>query len=185
MPIAFELIDVLNENGEPSGVIRSRRAVHRDGDLHRTVHVWIMNRQNQVLLQKRAATKKTHPGLWDLSCAGHISHGETSLEAARKEIGEELGIDVLPAEIVYLFSHRSCDAHDQGRMTDNEIHDIYLIEKDIPLSSFTIQEEEVEDLMYVPLCDFHDRVQAKDPLLVPHFTEFERILAILASRGRH
>ncbi|KAK8965752.1 Nudix hydrolase 3 [Platanthera guangdongensis] len=64
--------------------ILSRRLVHRDGDYHRSVHVWIYSESTQeLLLQRRADCKDSWPGLWDISSAGHISAGDSSLITAR------------------------------------------------------------------------------------------------------
>lgn len=177
----MEMLDVLDENGEPTGVVKARGMVHRDGDLHRTVHVWLLNSRKEVLLQKRAADKKTHPGLWDMACAGHIAHGETSLETAGKEFAEELGILIPLSDLRYVFSVRSRHVHRGGRITDNELHDVYLVRKDIPLSDFRIQKEEVEDVAYLPLDEFCRKVAGKDPSLVPHFEEFETMCRLLSS----
>ena len=65
-------------------LILYRSAVHRDGDYHRAVHVWIFAESTQqLLLQKRADCKDSWPGLWDISSAGHVSAGDTSLITAR------------------------------------------------------------------------------------------------------
>lgn len=64
--------------------IECRRLVHRDGDYHRAVHVWVYSESTQeLLLQKRADCKASWPGKWDISSAGHISAGESSLLTAR------------------------------------------------------------------------------------------------------
>jgi isopentenyl-diphosphate delta-isomerase type 1 len=175
----MELIDVIDEDGNPTGTVKPRKSVHRDGDLHRTVHVWLLTSRKEVLLQKRAKTKSTHPGLWDMACAGHITHGETSLEASVKEIEEELGIQINPEDIRFLFSIKSRHIHHGGVKTDYELHDVYLVKKDIPLSFFTLQIDEVEAVKYIPIADFRKKVFNRDSDLVPHFEEFEKICAIL------
>ncbi|TYJ15215.1 hypothetical protein E1A91_A10G169200v1 [Gossypium mustelinum] len=58
--------------------------VHRDGDYHKAVNVWIFTESTQeLLLQKRADCKDSWPGLWDISSAGHISAGDSSLITAQ------------------------------------------------------------------------------------------------------
>jgi len=53
--------------------------------VYRTVHVWLFVESTQeLLLQKRADCKDSWPGLWDISSAGHISDGDTSLMTARR-----------------------------------------------------------------------------------------------------
>jgi hypothetical protein len=62
-----------------------RHLVHADGDYHGAVHVWIyVESTGELLLQKRADRKDSWPGLWDISSAGHISAGDTSLITARQ-----------------------------------------------------------------------------------------------------
>lgn len=60
-----------------------RGDIHRDGDYHRAVHVWIYAESTQeLLLQRRADCKDSWPGQWDISSAGHISAGDSSLVSA-------------------------------------------------------------------------------------------------------
>ncbi|KDO46123.1 hypothetical protein CISIN_1g0040121mg, partial [Citrus sinensis] len=57
--------------------------VHRVGDYHRTVNAWIFAESTQeLLLQRRADFKDSWPGMWDISSAGHISAGDSSLISA-------------------------------------------------------------------------------------------------------
>ncbi len=58
-----ERFDLLNEDGSLKGVSKARSLVHRDGDLHRAVHIWVLARGNppKLLLQKRSEEKDTFP----------------------------------------------------------------------------------------------------------------------------
>ncbi len=100
-----EFFDVLDEQGNKTGKTKARTEVHRDGDWHRAVHIWIVNDKNEALLQKRSPNKDSNPNMWDISCGGHLSAGEDTLAAAVREIKEELGVDVLPSEL-QLIGHR-------------------------------------------------------------------------------
>lgn len=57
-----------------------------------TVHIVFFNSQNQMLIQKRASTKRVFPGIWDVSVAGGVLENETSEQAMKREIEEEIGI---------------------------------------------------------------------------------------------
>jgi hypothetical protein len=57
------------------GATKRRGDVHRDGDWHRSVHVWLVDGDGRLLLQQRSVHKDTFPGRWDVSAAGHISAG--------------------------------------------------------------------------------------------------------------
>lgn len=170
-----EYIDILTPEGRHTGRIASRHEVHARGLWHRTVHVWLTTPSKDILLQKRAQSKQTHPGLWDMACAGHISAGESSMEAARKEMSEELGVTIREEDLSFLFSIKNETIHDKGRYIDREIHDIYLATCEFHLSDFTLQPDEVDDVRYISFIDFQAMVTRKDPALVPHFSEYERI----------
>ena len=69
-----------------------RNSVHRNKLIHRAVHVFILNRNDEILLQKRSLLKDTCPGLWGSSASGHLDSGEEYESAAIRELKEELGI---------------------------------------------------------------------------------------------
>lgn len=115
-----ELIDVLDENGIKTGEVLPRSEIHNRGLWHRAIVVAIVNGDNEVLLQKRSATKKKNPGMWDISVAGHISAGQDSLSAAAREINEEvcinLGYNVSIRDFRYMFSFRKEQTYAGGRV---------------------------------------------------------------------
>ncbi len=87
----MEYIDIFDENNNPTGEIKEKVQAHEDGEFHRTAHVWVINDNNELLLQKRSASKKSHPNCWDISGAGHIREGESVIDGAIRELKEELG----------------------------------------------------------------------------------------------
>ena len=54
----MEYIDIFDENNNPTGEIKEKTQAHENGDFHRTAHIWIMNDNKELLLQKRSGTKK-------------------------------------------------------------------------------------------------------------------------------
>ena len=99
----MEMFDIINENGVPTGVIKERGIVHREGALHATSHIWIARKNDKsgydILLQKRSADKDSHPGCYDISSAGHICAGDDPLTSALRELSEELGITAQPEQL--------------------------------------------------------------------------------------
>lgn len=87
-----ELFDVVDGLDRVTGQAR-RADVHAGGLLHRAVHILVERAGGELFLQKRSGGKDCHPGLWDSSASGHLNSGESYLEAAVRELGEELGID--------------------------------------------------------------------------------------------
>jgi isopentenyl-diphosphate delta-isomerase len=100
----MEYVDVLDSSGRPVGKMKPKSEVHRDGDWHGAAHLWILNREGQILIQRRSPTKENWPNLWDVSVAGHISAGEGPVEAALREAQEELGVTLVPGECSHLFT---------------------------------------------------------------------------------
>ncbi|MBQ2171970.1 MAG: NUDIX domain-containing protein [Bacteroidales bacterium] len=81
---------------EPSGLVygqATREYCHSGSHvLHPVVHLHIIDHFGKLYLQKRSMTKDLLPGYWDTAVGGHVSYGETILEALYRETSEELGL---------------------------------------------------------------------------------------------
>ena len=161
---ARELFDVLDGTGAPTGIVKDRNAVHRDGDWHRCGHVWIAS-GDRVLLQRRAQVKESWPGLWDISVAGHVHAGETSVDAAIREAREELGLTIAPSELHFLETLRYQVVLRPGYV-ENELHDVYLLHRDVDPTSLILDPEEVAEVRWVALADLASYE------VVPHDEEY-------------
>ena len=91
--VMTELIDVLDENGNKTGEVETKEEIYKRGLWHRSVHIWIENDKQELLVQKRNPLKNTFPNLWAISSAGHVIAGETSIESGLRELKEELDVD--------------------------------------------------------------------------------------------
>ena len=140
-----ELIDILTPEGKPTGKTALKSEAHKNGWFHATVHIWFFTLDKKILLQKRALTKKVFPGIWDISVAGHIGAGEAILEGAKREVLEEIGLALTDTELVKIGTRVHQVIHDNG-IQDNEHHHVFIAELKVPLSSLTMQEEEVAGL---------------------------------------
>jgi len=94
-----ELLVVVDREDRELG-LRTRADCHADPRLlHRSVYVTVETAQGR-LFQRRGRKKDSSPGAWDLACAGHVGAGESYLDAARRELSEELGLcDVEPRRL--------------------------------------------------------------------------------------
>jgi isopentenyldiphosphate isomerase len=175
-----EMIDVCTPNGRLTGTRKSKSAVHRDGDWHISVHVWLLTPRNHLLLQRRADEKENYPGLWDVSVAGHISAGETAMEAAVREANEEIGIDLGHDGFDFLCRIPEAVVLRGGRYRDNEIHDIYLVRKALDPGAFVLQPGEVAAVRLVEVQELARMVARMDRSLVPHWLEYEALITRLS-----
>jgi 16S rRNA (adenine1518-N6/adenine1519-N6)-dimethyltransferase len=94
-----EQFPVVDENDELQGYA-TRSEVHGNNLRHRAVHILIFNQFGELYLQLRSRWKDRHPLKWDSSAAGHVTVGENYDETARRELTEELGVDV-PLERIF------------------------------------------------------------------------------------
>ncbi len=91
-----ELLDPVNDKDEVIGTVFKSQA-HQDPKLiHREISVAVFNEKGEDLLQQRSMSKLIDPGKWIISVAGHVGAGEDPKEAARREVKEELGLDIDP-----------------------------------------------------------------------------------------
>ena len=81
---------------EPCGLVigRATRKYCHSGakPLHPVIHIHIIDRFSRIYLQKRSMSKDIQPGKWDTAVGGHVSYGESILEAVYREASEELGL---------------------------------------------------------------------------------------------
>ena len=148
-----ELIDVLNEDGTKTGKVATRKEVHEKGLWHRIAVIAIIDKEGHILMQQRAKNKETNPGKWDVSVAGHVQAGQTSIESAVREVKEEIGMDVYEKDLQYMLTYQT------GRKVKehfyaNHILDVYLLKTEvIDISKIKIQKSEVEQ---VKLCNLEE-----------------------------
>ena len=98
-----ELFEIVDKDGSVIGHARRCEAHGNPALMHRVVHCLVFNSKGDLYLQKRSETKDIQPGKWDSSVGGHLKPRETSLEAVRRETGEELSIKT--DDFIYLYRY--------------------------------------------------------------------------------
>lgn len=172
----MELIDILNPDGSPAGFNSSRKKAHADGLYHKSIHLWIVNSQGELLIQKRSLSKTAHAGLWDISCAGHVESGDTPEFTVIKETKEELGLDISLDDIKYCNTVLTKNSYNSGLYIDNEYIDIFLMMKNIRIEDICFDCTEVSDVRFIQLKDFRQLILQKDPGISPHYNEYSYML---------
>lgn len=86
-----EILDIINDADETVGSA-TRHEIHRNGFMHRAVHIFVFNHEGKIYVQRRVCCKDSHPLKLDSSAAGHVDSGEDYHEAAIRELFEELNI---------------------------------------------------------------------------------------------
>lgn len=147
------MLDIYDPAGTWLGV-KTRAAVHQDGDWHRVFHCWIIGRdangRDSIALQKRGPDKQTYPNLFDVTAAGHYSAGEAIADGVR-EIEEELGIAVAFEDLIPVGRRR--DAVHFAHCIDNEMADVFFLIGNWPLNRYHLAVDEVAGLAVVAIAD--------------------------------
>lgn len=149
----MELLDIVDENNIVTGESKPRDVVHEQGLYHRHVSCWIMNNKGEILLQKRASIKSKNPNRW-AKTGGHVGHGETPIDAAIREVGEEIGVKLNKTDFEFLSLYKSS----QNTCFGYE----YLIHTDKKIEEFVLQAEEVSEVKYFTIEEIEDIMNKKD-----------------------
>lgn len=166
----MEILDVVDEDGKPTGETVERTYAHKNGIRHRTSHVWIgkiINGEVYLLLQRRSEDKDSHPGCLDISSAGHIPAGCTYMESALRELHEELGIKAEYSDLHYVGKRRKAYKkifHGEN-FFDNQVSNVYVIFKDVDIADILYQKSEVSEVMFMRLSEVYKMVDEEEKAL--------------------
>lgn len=121
MMITEERVILVNEKDEPIGLMPKMEA-HEKALLHRAFSVFILNENNEIMLQQRAAHKYHSPLLWTNTCCSHQREGELNTEAGRRRLQEEMGFSV-PLKELFSFIYKA--PFDNG-LTEHEFDHVMI-----------------------------------------------------------
>ena len=172
----MEYLSIVDENNNPIGIVKEKEQAHKEGYFHRSVHIWIINDNSEILLQKRAPDQK-YPNKWDISSAGHIKAGEGTIEAAIREVYEELGINIDKKDLEFIGINKSDKPHNK------EFQYIYLYRTNKKENEFIFRDGEVVCVKYFTYEEFKEMVLNKnEDLHYTTFDEYKTLFEIIESR---
>jgi isopentenyl-diphosphate delta-isomerase len=116
-----EQVILVNEKDEPIGLMNKMEA-HEKAILHRAFSVFILNDNNEVMLQQRAHHKYHSPLLWTNTCCSHQRAGETNIQAGKRRLYEEKGFE---GELKELFHFIYKAPFDNG-LTEHELDHVMI-----------------------------------------------------------
>ncbi len=138
-----ELVVLVDEKDNQIGLMPKMEA-HEKAVLHRAFSVFIFNKEGELMLQQRAASKYHSPLLWTNTCCSHQRDGESNLQAGKRRLQEEMGFT---AELKEIFSFVYKAPFDNG-LTEHELDHVMIGNyEEMP----NINKEEVEDYKWMPL----------------------------------
>lgn len=159
-----ELVVLVDRNDGAIGVGR-KSEVHRMGQLHRAVSVFIINSKYEILLQQRAAEKYHSPLLWSNAACTHPREGESPCNAAERRLQEEMGMHVALDKILdFIYKAELGDG-----MVEHEFDHVFLGKSDnLP----KINPNEVASYDYVSIDELLEAIA----LAPENYTEWFKIV---------
>ena len=141
--MSIEKVILVDENDNQVGVMPKLEA-HQKGLLHRAFSVFIFNSKYELLLQKRASSKYHSGGLWTNTCCSHPREGEEILDAAKRRLIEEMGIDTSLRKVHDFIYKAELD----NDLTEHEFdHVLYGIYNEDPI----INKDEADDFKWIDM----------------------------------
>lgn len=168
-----EFWDIYDTNRNKTGRTAERGVYElKEGEYHVIVNAIIMNSKNEILISKRAAHKE-FPLMWECS-GGSILAGETSLEGMLREIKEELGLNFLKEDAIYLKEIRR-------DKVPPDFKDLWLFRKDIDLKDVTFPDGEAIDAKWVSIDEFMKMYENKEIIPTVDFgiDEYNKALELI------
>jgi isopentenyl-diphosphate delta-isomerase type 1 len=125
-----------------------RASVHTEQTpLHLAFSCYVFNTAGEVLLTRRALSKRTWPGVWTNTCCGHPRPGEDMVEAIRRRLAYELGLTVGELRCVLPdFAYRATDA---SGIVENEVCPVFTARLAHPTPVLSPNPDEVMDWEWV------------------------------------
>lgn len=149
----MEKVDIYNKFREKTGNVKGRKELE-NGEYRISIHIWIKNQQNKILVEKRSEEEDKFPGMW-AQIGGGVKAGDTSKETVFKECKEELNYNVNEENLFYIGSYTRT----------KDIVDVWMVNQDIDLDALELQEDEVAEVRLVTFEEFDEMI--KENKVVP------------------
>ena len=150
--VAEELVVLLDGDHRPAGTMAKAEVHGPDTPLHLAFSVYLFDAGGRLLVTRRALGKRTWPGVWTNSCCGHPAPGEAPAVAARRRLGQELGLRPARLEPVLPdFAYRAVDA---SGVVEHEVCPVFFAHLDGPEPAPAADPAEVAEWRWVPWAEF-------------------------------
>ena len=146
-----EIWDLVDRQRQPLFKTHQRGKELQPGEYHLVVEVWTVKPEQQVLVTLRDPCKEEYPDKWE-NTGGSALAGESSRQAAIRELQEETGIQAREDELIFLGTCWESSA----------LIDIYLLHRDIPVSSLTMQPGETVAARWISLAQLDQLITSRE-----------------------
>jgi len=142
----MEIWDIYDKNRNKTGRTHVRGEKLADGDFHMVVFIAVFNTKDEMLIQQRQPFKEGWSGFWDITAGGAAISGDTSQQAASRELFEEVGMKV---DFSHITPHFTIN-------TDRAFCDFYLHRQDVDIKSLKLGYDEVAQVKWASKQEIFD-----------------------------
>lgn len=156
-----EYVILVDENDNALGLCEKMEA-HEKALLHRAFSVLLFNEKKELLLQQRAITKYHCGGKWTNTCCSHPQPDESTEQAAKRRLMEEMGVDCqLKKAFEFIYK-----APLEKELTEYEYDHVFI-------GNFSgtpvINKAEVKDWKYLSLAELEKEIEKTPEDFTPWF----------------
>ncbi|MFA5993387.1 MAG: NUDIX domain-containing protein [Parcubacteria group bacterium] len=151
-----EFLDIVNENNILTGESAPRSKVHAEGIWHRTVHVYVFRKNDNViefLVHLRSKSKDLAPNKWDTRFGGHVKAGVSLEEGVGTEMKEEIGLNINLNSLI-VGTWRKSD-----KFPNREFSRRYYFEYNGDLNDLTFNDGEVQEVQWMNIQDIKNGME--------------------------
>ena len=167
----MEIWDLYDINRIPTGETMIRGEKIKENLYHLAVHIFIFNKQCEMLIQHRQPFKSGWSDLWDITVGGSAVSGDTSQTAAEREVLEEIGYKLDLSNIRPSFTINF----------KNGFNDIYLVEREIEIDTLKLQYEEVKEVKWATADEIKSMIESGE--FIPYDKSFIDMLFFLRNHN--
>ncbi len=165
-PASPELVVLVDEDGRPTGTALKNEVHHERTPLHLAFSCWVVDAAGRTLLTRRAAVKRTWPGVWTNTFCGHPAPGEEFEAAVRRRARDELGCTIEAVQpLLPDFRYRAVMA---DGTVENEICPVFGARLASPPDP---NPDEIDDMAWVAVADLPALVRDDPGRLSPWMRE--------------
>lgn len=174
-----EYFDIVDENGIPTGEIKSRREAHSKGLWHRTVHIYVFRKSSErieFLVHLRSKRKDLNLNKWDTRFGGHLKAGETVEDAVEGELQDEIGLTADPANLI------SGGVGKSDQFPNREFVNTFYYNFKNDISTLKFNDGEVQEIKWLSSSEILKSMADKPNIWTGSDNGFSKILSTLKSK---
>lgn len=174
----MSLVDIVDENGKPTGQTATQQECFEKGLLKRCVWIFFICQKRGILFQMRSKNKSLYPSHWHVTVSGHLDVWETPIECALREVKEELGVDLSVSDLHFQKVFAEKKTLPNGFIT-NDLLSVYFVDWTSKDSNLKLQTEEVDRLQWFSFEELEQKFSGEWPHdFVPYQRIFQSVVSL-------